>query len=74
MIIFQDSLINKQLKKEQCLFKIYIFCFNMHYYSKVWGSIFRFFKKVILLFMRDVLNGYKVIVNTYIVRKAFYFE
>ncbi len=44
--------------------------FNMHYLGV---SIF-FLKKIILLFRRDVLNGYKVIVKAYIVRKAFYFE
>ncbi len=50
-------------------------CYNIQCYSKVWGkNYYFFFKKLILLFRRDVLNEYKVIVKTYIVRKDFYFE
>ncbi len=51
--IFHDSFMNKKLKGQH-LFKIEIFCNNIHYCLKVWGQFV--FKKLLLLFSKDGLN------------------
>ncbi len=47
----------------------------MFYFKKIsyarFGGQYFFLKKIILLFRRDVLNGYKVIVKAYIGEKLF---
>ncbi len=74
--LFQDSLINKKLKRTVFIQnKNFVLQYTLLFKSL--GSVnyyYLFLKKLILLFSKDVLNGEKVIVKTYIVRKDFYFE